>query len=42
VLAHVLAEIATGLPTVFVKGSALLRTEAEAEPTWWWCEWVVH
>jgi hypothetical protein len=42
VLTHVLAEIATSLPTVFVQGSALLGTEAEAEPTWWWCEWVVH
>jgi hypothetical protein len=34
VLAHVLAEITTSLPTVFMEGTALLRTEAEAEPAW--------
>jgi hypothetical protein len=42
VLTHALAEVATGRPTVFVKGAALLRPEAEAVPTRWWCEWVVH
>jgi hypothetical protein len=42
VLAHVLAEIATSLSMVFVKGAALLRVEAEAESAWCWCEWVVH
>jgi hypothetical protein len=42
VLTHVAAEIATSLPTVFMKGAALLRIEAEAEPAWCWCEWVAH
>jgi hypothetical protein len=42
VLTHVLAEIATSSSTVFVEGAALLRIEAEAEPAWWWCEWVTH
>ena len=32
VLTHVLAEIATGLPPLFVQDAALLWTEAEAEP----------
>jgi hypothetical protein len=40
VLTEVFAEFATGLPPLFVKGTALLR--AEPESTGWWCEWVVH
>ena len=42
VLTEVFAELATGLPPLFVKGAALFRAEPEAESTGWWCEWVVH
>jgi hypothetical protein len=42
VLTHMAAEIATSSSAVFMKGAALLRIEAEAEPAWCWCEWVVH
>jgi hypothetical protein len=42
VLAEVFPEFATGLPSLFVEGTALLRAEPEAESAGRWCEWVVH
>jgi hypothetical protein len=42
VLPDVFPEFTTGSSPLLVQCTALLRVEPEAEPTRWWCEWVVH